>query len=114
MRKIFIGLIRIYQYAISPYLPPSCRYTPTCSSYSVEAINRFGIFRGGWMAIRRVTRCHPWHEGGYDPVPGSNEADSEQGISDRGNLHSNEPDRNKQNENTMKHESCGHNTGCHH
>ncbi len=70
MRKLFIGLIRIYQYAISPYLPPHCRYTPTCSSYAVEAIGRFGILRGGWMALRRLGRCHPWKEGGYDPVPG--------------------------------------------
>ncbi len=69
MRKILIAIIRLYQYAISPYLPPSCRYTPTCSSYAVEAISRFGIFRGGWMALRRVGRCHPWHEAGYDPVP---------------------------------------------
>lgn len=71
MRKILIGLIKLYQYAISPYLPPSCRYTPTCSSYAVEAIGRFGIFRGGWLAMKRVGRCHPWHEGGYDPVPES-------------------------------------------
>ena len=70
MRKIFISLIRLYQYAISPFLPPHCRYTPTCSAYAVEAIGRFGIFRGGWMALRRIGRCHPWHEGGYDPVPG--------------------------------------------
>ena len=68
MRKIFIGLIRFYQYAISPFLPPHCRYTPTCSSYAVEAIGRFGILRGGWMALRRIGRCHPWHEGGFDPV----------------------------------------------
>lgn len=69
MRKIIIGLIRFYQYAISPYLPPSCRYTPTCSDYAVEAVGRFGIVRGVWLAIRRVSRCHPWHDGGYDPVP---------------------------------------------
>ena len=69
MRKILIGLIRIYQYAISPFLPPHCRYTPTCSTYAVEAIGRFGILRGGWMALRRIGRCHPWHEGGHDPVP---------------------------------------------
>lgn len=69
MRKILIGLIKFYQYIISPYLPPSCRYTPSCSTYSVEAISRFGILRGSWMAIRRIGRCNPWHEGGYDPVP---------------------------------------------
>lgn len=69
MRKIVIGLIRFYQYGISPYLPPHCRYTPSCSTYAVEAIGRFGIFRGGWMALRRIGRCHPWHEGGYDPLP---------------------------------------------
>jgi len=69
MRKILIGIIRIYQYAISPYLPPHCRYTPTCSAYAVEAITEFGILRGSWMAMKRIGRCHPWHEGGYDPLP---------------------------------------------
>lgn len=69
MRKILIGLIKFYQYIISPYLPPSCRYIPSCSTYSVEAISRFGILRGSWMAMRRIGRCNPWHEGGYDPVP---------------------------------------------
>lgn len=69
MRKILIGIIRIYQYGISPYLPPHCRYTPTCSAYAVEAISQFGILRGSWMAIKRIGRCHPWHEGGYDPLP---------------------------------------------
>jgi uncharacterized protein len=72
MRKILIGLIRIYQYAISPFLPPHCRYTPTCSTYAVEAIGRFGILRGGRLALRRIGRCHPWHEAGYDPVPEEN------------------------------------------
>jgi len=69
MRKIFIGLIRFYQCAISPYLPPHCRYTPTCSTYAAEAISEFGVFRGGWMALRRIGRCHPWQKGGYDPLP---------------------------------------------
>lgn len=62
-------MIRFYQYAISPFLPPHCRYTPTCSTYAVESISRFGIMRGGWLAIKRLGRCHPWHESGYDPVP---------------------------------------------
>ncbi len=69
MRKIVIFFIRIYQYAISPYIAPSCRYTPCCSHYSIEAIERFGITKGLWLAVRRILRCHPWHEGGYDPVP---------------------------------------------
>ncbi len=69
MRQILIALIKLYRYAISPYLAPSCRYTPTCSSYAMEAVERFGIFRGSWLAIRRISRCHPWHEAGYDPVP---------------------------------------------
>ena len=73
MRQVLIALIKLYRYAISPYLAPSCRYTPSCSSYAIEAVERFGIFRGSWMAVRRISRCHPWHEGGYDPVPGSND-----------------------------------------
>ena len=69
MRQILIALIKLYRYALSPYLAPSCRYTPTCSSYAIEAVERYGPFRGSWMAIRRISRCHPWHEAGYDPVP---------------------------------------------
>ena len=69
MRQILIALIKLYRYALSPYLAPSCRYTPTCSSYAIEAVERYGLFRGSWMALRRISRCHPWHEGGYDPVP---------------------------------------------
>ncbi|HED34814.1 MAG TPA: membrane protein insertion efficiency factor YidD [Gammaproteobacteria bacterium] len=78
MRKIFVGLIRVYQYAISPYLPPHCRYTPTCSHYSVEAIQRFGILRGGWKALRRIGRCNPLFKGGYDPVVGCDHNAAEQ------------------------------------
>jgi uncharacterized protein len=67
--KIMIVFIRFYQLAISPYLPPSCRYTPTCSSYGLEAIRKHGPFKGGWMAVKRIASCHPWGGSGYDPVP---------------------------------------------
>lgn len=69
MRTVFLAVIRFYQRAISPALPPSCRFTPTCSQYSYEAIGRYGAWRGGWLAVRRFLRCHPFHSGGYDPVP---------------------------------------------
>jgi len=65
----FIFLIRIYQYLISPLLPTSCRYTPTCSAYGVEAIKKHGPLKGGWLALKRISRCHPWGGEGYDPVP---------------------------------------------
>lgn len=64
-----IWLVRIYQYAISPLLARSCRFHPSCSEYAVEALQRHGALKGSWLAIRRVGRCHPWHPGGYDPVP---------------------------------------------
>lgn len=63
------GLIRGYQLLISPVLPPSCRFTPTCSAYAMEAVARHGALAGSWLAVRRICRCHPWNEGGYDPVP---------------------------------------------
>ena len=69
MKRFAIGLIQFYQRAISPLFPPSCRYHPTCSAYSKTAIERFGFFRGGWMGTKRIARCHPFHPGGYDPVP---------------------------------------------
>ncbi|MGP8079849.1 MAG: membrane protein insertion efficiency factor YidD [Dehalococcoidales bacterium] len=69
MKKIALGLIKIYQSTISKVLPSSCRYTPTCSEYTFEAINRYGVFKGIGMGAKRIARCHPWHEGGYDPVP---------------------------------------------
>ena len=65
----FLLLIRFYQRFISPYLPNSCRYTPTCSQYAVEALKKYGLFKGGWLALRRILRCHPWGGSGYDPVP---------------------------------------------
>ncbi len=67
--KFFILLIRIYQYTLSPYIGRSCRYTPTCSVYSVEAIKKYGPFKGGWMALKRILSCNPWGGSGYDPVP---------------------------------------------
>jgi hypothetical protein len=67
--KIAVMLIRIYQKMVSPLFPPSCRFTPTCSSYAITSIERYGAMRGGWMAIRRISRCHPWNPGGFDPVP---------------------------------------------
>lgn len=54
---------------VSPYMAPSCRFLPTCSCYAIESVQRFGVFRGGWLALRRISRCHPWHEAGVDPVP---------------------------------------------
>ena len=62
-------LIRTYKIVLSPFLPPACRFHPTCSEYALEAIGRYGLIRGGWLAGRRVLRCHPWNPGGVDPVP---------------------------------------------
>lgn len=73
LRQILIAipllLIKFYQKFISPYLPNSCRYTPTCSQYAVEALRKHGLFKGGWLAFRRILRCNPWGGSGYDPVP---------------------------------------------
>ena len=64
-----IMLVRGYQLFLSPFLPPSCRYTPSCSAYAIEALQRHGALRGSWLAVRRIARCHPFRPGGYDPVP---------------------------------------------
>ncbi|NCA69420.1 MAG: membrane protein insertion efficiency factor YidD [Sphingobacteriia bacterium] len=69
MRRILIALIRAYQYVISPLVGHHCRFYPSCSQYAVEAIERHGPMYGIWLAIRRLSRCHPWHAGGIDPVP---------------------------------------------
>ncbi|MFE1745395.1 membrane protein insertion efficiency factor YidD [Coleofasciculus sp. H7-2] len=69
MKILLIWLIRGYRVLISPLFPPTCRFQPTCSKYALEAVERFGPWRGGWMAIGRILRCHPFHPGGYDPVP---------------------------------------------
>jgi putative membrane protein insertion efficiency factor len=68
MRAILISLLKFYKVAISPWLPPSCRFVPTCSEYALEAIQRYGPLRGSAMGLRRILRCHPFHPGGYDPV----------------------------------------------
>jgi hypothetical protein len=66
---LLIAPIRFYRRFISPYTPPSCRYTPTCSQYAIEALRKHGPFKGSWLAVRRILRCHPWGGHGYDPVP---------------------------------------------
>jgi putative membrane protein insertion efficiency factor len=65
----FIFLIKLYQWIISPLIGPKCRFTPTCSQYAVEALKKYGIFKGGWLTVKRLSRCHPWGGHGYDPVP---------------------------------------------
>ncbi len=69
MKRLALLLIRFYQRFISPGLPPACRFYPTCSEYGYEAIERYGIIKGGILTLRRIARCHPFHPGGYDPVP---------------------------------------------
>ena len=67
--KIIILIVRFYQIFISPLFPPTCRYTPTCSAYFIEAVKKYGPLKGSWLGIKRISRCHPGHPGGYDPVP---------------------------------------------
>lgn len=69
LTKFMLMLIRFYQQCISPFTPAACRYTPTCSQYAVEAIQKYGPFKGGWMALKRILRCNPFGGSGYDPVP---------------------------------------------
>lgn len=69
IRQIFLLPVYFYRYSISPLLPPSCRYTPTCSQYTIEAVMKHGIFKGGWLALKRILSCNPWGGSGYDPVP---------------------------------------------
>ncbi|HYF02801.1 MAG TPA: membrane protein insertion efficiency factor YidD [Patescibacteria group bacterium] len=69
MRTVLIGIITLYQRLLSPLLPASCRFHPTCSQYAKEALSRHGIIKGGWLSLKRILRCHPFHAGGFDPVP---------------------------------------------
>lgn len=69
LSQVIILLFTFYKYAISPMIPKACRYTPTCSTYGIEAVKKYGPFKGFWMAIKRISRCHPWGGHGYDPVP---------------------------------------------
>jgi hypothetical protein len=69
VKKSVIAAIRFYQTKISPLFPPRCRYIPTCSQYALEAVEKYGTVKGGWLAAKRIARCHPFHKGGYDPVP---------------------------------------------
>lgn len=69
MKRLLVALLKGYKYAISPFLGRNCRYVPSCSEYAAEAVQKYGAARGGWLGLKRVCRCHPWHPGGYDPVP---------------------------------------------
>ncbi|MGM0645723.1 MAG: membrane protein insertion efficiency factor YidD [Thermodesulfobacteriota bacterium] len=69
MRYVVVFLVRAYQVCLSPLFPPRCRFFPTCSEYAITALHEHGVWRGGWLAVRRISRCHPFHGGGVDPVP---------------------------------------------
>ena len=69
IKYLLVGFVKFYQYCISPLTPASCRYSPTCSQYAVEALQKHGVLKGGWLALKRILRCHPWGGHGYDPVP---------------------------------------------
>ena len=68
IKRFFIGLVKGYQYLVSPLLGQNCRYTPTCSEYSIQAIEKYGIFKGFWLSIKRISKCHPWGGSGHDPL----------------------------------------------
>jgi putative membrane protein insertion efficiency factor len=69
MRRLLLIIIRVYQWTLSPLIGRSCRFHPTCSCYTAEAVERFGALRGSWLGLKRIARCHPWNPGGYDPIP---------------------------------------------
>lgn len=69
MRYFFIGIIKLYQYSIAPLLGPACRFEPSCSNYGIEALKKYGFFKGSFLTIKRILKCHPWGGSGHDPVP---------------------------------------------
>ncbi len=69
MRRVLVALVRAYHYLLAPWWGGQCRFTPTCSNYAIEALERHGALSGSWLAARRILRCHPWNPGGHDPVP---------------------------------------------
>jgi putative membrane protein insertion efficiency factor len=69
MKPVVLALLKVYRLAISPFLGRNCRFHPSCSVYAIEAVERHGALKGGWLGLRRILRCHPWNPGGYDPVP---------------------------------------------
>ena len=68
MKHLAIAILKLYQFAVSPLLPPACRFSPTCSTYAIEALGKYGFLKGSWLGVRRLARCHPFCAGGYDPV----------------------------------------------
>jgi len=68
MKNVLILLIKLYKYLISPFIPSSCRFSPSCSAYAIDAVEKYGCLKGSYLAVRRIFRCHPFHQGGYDPV----------------------------------------------
>ena len=80
MQKIILSLIKFYKLFISPVLGSHCRYEPSCSEYTHQAISAYGIFKGSWIGVKRICRCHPWHEGGYDPIPDENRTEEKEKV----------------------------------
>jgi putative membrane protein insertion efficiency factor len=76
MKKLLLLIIRFYQLVLSPLMGNNCRYYPTCSCYTHQAIEKYGAIKGSWLGVKRISRCHPWAEGGFDPVPGTEETDT--------------------------------------
>ena len=88
MKYLIIDILKLYKTFVSPFLPPSCRFTPTCSEYAMQAVERYGFLRGSWMAFKRLLRCQPFCEGGHDPVPDQMKGEKDQGSgnNDQGSM----------------------------